>query len=85
MELASVVHAGGDKQEHDMPMRGELQARSYARQTEGAQQSWVVAALTNRDFQAVVIFALIGLLATIDAVLRFPDFGAVMAQYAQFP
>ena len=71
-----------------MPMRGELQpvrVRPYARQMEGAQRSWVVAALTNRDFQVVAIFALIGLLATIDAVLHFPDFGAVMAQYAQFP
>jgi hypothetical protein len=68
-----------------MPMRGEIQARSYARQTESAQRSWVVAAITNRDFQAVAIFALIGLLATVDAVLRFPDFGAIMAQFAQFP
>ena len=71
-----------------MPMRGELQpvqARSIARQMEGAQRSWVVAVITNRDFQVVAIFALIGLLGTIDAVLRFPDFGAVMAQYAQFP
>jgi hypothetical protein len=71
-----------------MPMRGEIQsvtARSYARQTEGAQRSWVIAVLTNRDFQAVAVFSLIGMLAVIDAVLRFPDFGAVMAQYAQFP
>jgi hypothetical protein len=71
-----------------MPMRGEIQsvpARSYARQREGARRSWVAAVLTNRDFQAVAIFSLIGLLAVIDAVLRFPDFGAVMAQYAQFP
>jgi hypothetical protein len=85
MELACVVHAGQGKQEHNMPMRGELQARTYARQTEGAQRSWVVAVITNRDFQVVVVFALIGLVAMIDAVLHFPDFGAVMAQYAQFP
>ncbi len=71
-----------------MPMRGELpsvQARTYAGQTPRPQRSWFIAAVTNRDFQAVVVFALIGMLATIDAVLRFPEFGAVMAQYAQFP
>jgi hypothetical protein len=71
-----------------MPMRGELpsaQARTYAGQKAGTQRSWLIAAITNRDFQAVIVFALIGLLAMIDAVLCFPDFGAVMAQYAQFP
>jgi hypothetical protein len=85
MEPACVVHADMANRSDDMPMRGEIRARTTARQTEGARQSWVVAVLTNRDFQAVVVFGLIGLLATIDAVLRFPDFGAVMAQYAQFP
>jgi hypothetical protein len=69
-------------------MRGEIQsvqARTYAGKTTGTRRSWFIGAVTNRDFQAVVVFALIGLLAVIDAVLRFPDFGAVVAQYAQFP
>jgi hypothetical protein len=72
-----------------MPMRGELppvQARTYARQTlSSARRSWFVEAVTNRDFQAVLVFTLIGLLAMIDAILRFPDFGAMVAQFAQFP
>jgi hypothetical protein len=72
-----------------MPMRGELpsvKARTYPRQAAaGAQRSWFVAAITDRDFQAVVAFALIGLLATVDAVLCFPDFGALVAQLELFP
>ena len=71
-----------------MPMRGELptvQARTYPGQPAATRRSWFAAVLTNRDFQAVAVFAFIGMLATIDAVLRFPEFGAVMAQYAQFP
>jgi hypothetical protein len=72
-----------------MPMRGELpsvQARSYARQTTaGTQRSWLIAAITDPDFYAVVAFVLIGLLATVDAVRFFPDFGAEVAQLAQFP
>jgi hypothetical protein len=75
--------------EKHMPMRGELpsvQVRSYARQTTaGAQRSGLIAAVTNPNFYVVVAFALIGLLATFDAVRFFPDFGAEVAQFSQFP
>jgi hypothetical protein len=36
------------------------------------------------DFQLVVAFSLIGLLITLNLMARFPEFGAVIAQYNQF-
>jgi hypothetical protein len=38
-------------------------------------QSRIVAAITNPDFIAIAIFCAIGLLATINLVLRIPDIG----------
>jgi hypothetical protein len=43
-----------------------------------------VAALVNPDFLAVVAFCLIGLLVTLNLILRYADFGAVIEQYNQF-
>ena len=45
----------------------------------------MVAAISNRDLQAVVVFSTIGFLVTINVVLRFPDFGEIVAQFALFP
>jgi hypothetical protein len=36
------------------------------------------------DFQLVLAFSLIGLLITLNLIFRFPEFGAVIAQYNQF-
>jgi len=36
------------------------------------------------DLHVVVAFCLIGILLTLYCVLRFPEFGAVIAQYNQF-
>jgi hypothetical protein len=44
-----------------------------------------VAAVTNPDLIAVFFFCTIGLLITVNIVLRFPDFGAAMEQLEQFP
>ena len=72
-----------------MPMRSELPdvaLRSDMRATEmGTGWSRIVAAMSNRDLQAVAAFCAIGLLITIDAILRFPDFGQTFTQFAQFP
>jgi hypothetical protein len=38
----------------------------------------------DRDLQLIVIFSLIGLLAALNLMFRFPEFGAVIAQYNQF-
>ena len=52
-----------------------------------AKASWLhaVAAIMTPDFNAVVVFCLIGcLLLALNLILRFPDFGAVIEQYNQF-
>jgi hypothetical protein len=38
-------------------------------------QSRIVAAITNSDFVAIAVFCAIGLLATINLMLRIPDIG----------
>jgi hypothetical protein len=40
--------------------------------------------LTDPDMYAVVAFCLIGILLALNLMLRFPDMGAVIAQYNQF-
>jgi hypothetical protein len=36
------------------------------------------------DFQLVLAFSLIGLLIALNLMFRFPDYGAIIAQYNQF-
>ena len=48
------------------------------------RRPWSVVAAANPDLLAVVAFCLIGLLATLNFILRFPDFGAVIQQYNLF-
>ncbi len=72
-----------------MPMRGELRPVA-ARSDRGASAVrigwwWISAAISNPDLQAVFFFCTIGLLATGNMILRFPDFGLTMAQLAVFP
>jgi len=74
---------------NDMPMRGELRPVA-ARSDRGASAVrigwwWISAAISNTDLQAVFFFCTIGLLATGNMILRFPDFGLTMAQLAVFP
>jgi hypothetical protein len=51
-----------------------------------AEKPWqrILIAVTNPDLQAVVAFSLIGLLLTLNVMFRFPDLGAIIAQYNQF-
>jgi hypothetical protein len=72
-----------------MPMRGELptaSARTYDRESLG-ETFWssALTIVSHRDLQAVAAFALIGLLLTINVVLRYPDFGQAFAELAIFP
>jgi hypothetical protein len=46
--------------------------------------SWLAAAVKDPSLIAIVIFCTIGLLITLNLMLRFPDFGALIAQYNQF-
>ena len=65
------------------PKVRELQALPEPR---SANESWqrFYAALTDHDLQIVVAFCLIGLLLMLNLIFRFPDMGAVIAQYNQF-
>jgi hypothetical protein len=38
----------------------------------------------DRDLQLILAFSLIGLLTALNLMFRFPEFGAVIAQYNQF-
>jgi hypothetical protein len=42
------------------------------------------ATANHTDFWAVVMFSTIGVLVLLNLMLRFPDLGAMVAQYNQF-
>jgi hypothetical protein len=44
----------------------------------------LAAGINNSDLIATVLFCVIGLLITAVVLLRFPSFGAIIAQYNQF-
>jgi hypothetical protein len=39
---------------------------------------------SSGDFQLVLAFSLIGLLVALNLMFRFPEYGAIIAQYNQF-
>jgi len=72
-----------------MPMRGELPivtARSR-RPASTAEIAWsqLLAIISNHDLKLIAAFCTIGYLITINAIIRFPDFGATMAALATLP
>jgi hypothetical protein len=50
----------------------------------GTEWSRLVTAIANPELHAVIAFCLIGLLLTLNLILRFPDLGAIIEQYNQF-
>jgi hypothetical protein len=71
-----------------MPMRGELPAAT-TRTADGVSvgtSAWslAIAVVSDQDLQAVVWIALIGILLTVNVMLRFPDFGQTFASLAVF-
>jgi hypothetical protein len=46
--------------------------------------AWLRAAKADPDLFIIVAFCLIGLLVTINVILRFPDFGISVEQLQQF-
>ena len=73
-----------------MPMRGELQpisTRDYAQRPSSIESglSRVAAIVFKSDLQAVAIFCVIGLLLTVNVIVRFPDFGLQLAELSVFP
>ncbi len=57
-----------------------------SRRTHTMETVWsrLVKVIANPNLLAVVAFCLIGLLLSLNLILRFPDFGAVIEQYSQF-
>jgi hypothetical protein len=55
-------------------------------QAQTAGNTWyrLLAAISERDFITVVGFCAAGLLATLNAMLLFPDWGNLIQQYNQF-
>jgi hypothetical protein len=61
-------------------------AKAKSKYLHPADGPWqrIFTAVSNPDLQAVVALSLIGLLLTLNIMFRFPDFGAIVAQYNQF-
>lgn len=73
-----------------MPMRGELRpvsTRNYAQRPSSIENAWSRAGAIafKSDLQAVAILCVIGLLLTINVIVRFPDFGLQLAELSVFP
>jgi hypothetical protein len=70
-------------------MRGELPtrvARSDAPPSSvGTAWSRFAITLLNPELQTLIALCIIGILATLDVALRFPDFGALIADLNSFP
>jgi hypothetical protein len=52
--------------------------------TAGAAWHKLLAEISKPDFVATIAFCAIGLLVTLNVILRFPDFGRVIELYNQF-
>jgi hypothetical protein len=61
-------------------------AKGKSKRAHPPEKPWqrILIAVTNPDLQAVVAFSLIGLLLTLNVMFRFPDLGAIIAQYNQY-
>lgn len=79
----------GAKRSFDMPMRGELPAivARSDRRASPARAFWsrLTTAVSNPQLQIVAAFCIIGILLTLNVALRFPEFGAVVAELDSFP
>jgi hypothetical protein len=71
-----------------LPVIRKLQPleKSKGRHVNEAPSQWaeLFAVFSNPDLPMIIAFCLIGVLLTLNLILRFPDFGAVIEQYNQF-
>jgi len=44
-----------------------------------------VTAVLDPELQTIIAFCIIGILATLDAALRFPDYGGLISDLNSFP
>jgi hypothetical protein len=61
-------------------------AKAKSKYVRPAKEPWhrILTAVANPDLQGVVALSLIGLLLTLNVMFRFPELGAIIAQYSQF-
>lgn len=52
--------------------------------TTGTRRHRLLAAISRPDFITIVAFCLIGLLLTLNVILRFPGLGSLIESYNQF-
>jgi hypothetical protein len=52
--------------------------RTYPSKPIAEKASWILGAITNPEFVAVVVFCVIGILLTLNFVLRLPDLSAYL-------
>ncbi len=60
--------------------------KSKGRLVDETPSQWpqLFAIFTDPDLPMIIAFCLLGLLLTLNLILRFPDFGALIEQYNQF-
>lgn len=60
--------------------------KSKRRPVDETPSQWpqLLAVFTNPDLSTVIAFCLLGLLLTLNLILRFPDLGALIEQYNLF-
>jgi hypothetical protein len=71
-----------------MPMRGELPTRARTTAAPSplrAACSGFVTAVLDPELQTIIAFCIIGILATLDVALRFPDYGGLISDLNSFP
>ena len=56
----------------------------YQTQTTKPTQWLSLKSLADPNLQTVVLFCALGLLISLYAIIRYPEFGAIIAQYNQF-
>jgi uncharacterized membrane protein YdfJ with MMPL/SSD domain len=63
-----------------------LQRLIEPRRTRTTETEWsrLMTVIANPELHAVIAFCLIGLLLTLNLILRFPDLGAIIEQYNKF-
>ncbi len=67
---------------HDLPP--PVASRSRTAKATETRWNQLIAAMTDPELTVIVISCTIALLITINLILRFPNFGAVIEQYNQF-
>ena len=65
-------------------LRTVEESRRYGKVTTKGWWSALVAAIVNPHLHTIVALLLIALLLMLNFILRFPDLGAIVAEYNQF-